>query len=57
MAKERDLDNIFNEYDAFLASMGLGGAKQKETPKSSTFGKKVVEFNQLATELDKSSFI
>jgi hypothetical protein len=56
MAKERDLDKIFDDYDAFLASIGLGGAKNKTTPKPSTFGKKIPEKNQLAQELDKSSF-
>ena len=56
MAKERDIDKIFSDYDAFMASIGLAGSKDKNTPKPSTFGKKVVEFNQLAKELDKSSF-
>lgn len=56
MARERDLDKIFDDYDAFLSSMGLGGNREKNTPKPSVFGKKTTEINQLAKELDKSSF-
>ncbi|WP_394990585.1 hypothetical protein [Emticicia sp.] len=55
MAKERDLNKIFDDYDAFLSSMGLGGNREKNTPKPSVFGEKKEELNQLAKELDKSS--
>ncbi|WP_435355539.1 hypothetical protein [Emticicia sp. SJ17W-69] len=56
MARERDLDKIFDDYDAFLASMGLGGNRDNMKPKPSVFGKKSVEINQLAKELDNGSF-
>ena len=56
MAKERDIDKIFNDYDIFMASMGLGISKERSVPKPSTFGKQTNESNQLAKELDKSSF-
>ncbi len=56
MAKERDLDKIFSEYDAFLSSMGLGGSKEKPKPKPSTFGISKDAPNLLAKELDKSTF-
>lgn len=55
MAKERDLDRIFNDYDKFLASIGLGIQKD-EKPKPSTFGKTKDESNILAKELEKSIF-
>ena len=53
----KDKDKLFNEYDAFLASLGLGGKeKPKPKPIPSTFGKSKDAPNPLAKELDKSSF-
>ncbi|CAH0995408.1 hypothetical protein EMA8858_01529 [Emticicia aquatica] len=55
MAKERDIDKIFSDYDAFLASIGLGIAKDNK-PKPSTFAKIDDESIALAKALDKGTF-
>jgi hypothetical protein len=55
MAKERDLDNLFNDYDKFMASIGLGIQKDNK-PKPSVFGNSKDELSKLTKELDKSLY-
>ena len=49
------MKKIFDDYDAFMAAMGLGVTKETK-PKPSTFGKSVEETSLLGKELDKSSY-
>jgi len=55
MAKERDLDNLFNDYDKFMASIGLGIQKDNK-PKPSVFGNSKDELSKLSKELDKGLY-
>ena len=55
MAKERDLDNLFNDYDKFMASIGLGIQKDNK-PKPSVFGNSEDELSKLSKELDKGLY-
>ncbi len=55
MAKERDLDKLFKDYDEFMASIGLGIAKDNK-PKPSVFGNSKEELSKLAKELDKGLY-
>lgn len=55
MAKERDLNKLFKEYDEFMASIGLGLQKDNK-PKPSVFGNSKDELSKLAKELDKSLY-
>ncbi|MFN3488112.1 MAG: hypothetical protein ACK4YV_03220 [Emticicia sp.] len=55
MAKERDLDKLFKDYDNFMASIGLGLQKDNK-PKASVFGNSKEELSNLAKELDKGLY-
>lgn len=55
MAKERDLDKLFKDYDEFMASIGLGIQKDNK-PKPSVFGNSKDELSKLAKELDKGLY-
>lgn len=55
MAKERDLDKLFRDYDEFMASIGLGIQKDNK-PKPSVFGNSKDELSKLAKELDKGLY-
>jgi hypothetical protein len=60
MAKKEDLNKVFSEYDAFLASIGLGLPKENK-PKASVFDKSKEEKNKkdvnlLGKELEKSIY-